>query len=76
MPKQLGPEPGQTLAGTLPPASGTAVDCGVDSDAGGQAPPSGSESWRTSGRGAVMSSSVSLSPVLIDRWVVIRLISC
>lgn len=73
----MGPEKGpDSLAGTLAPTLGISVDCGVDGDAGRQADPAGSESQPIIVHGAVMSSSVSVSPVLIDRWGVIRLISC
>lgn len=59
----------------LLPSSGMALDCGVDGDAGRGAILEVSVVTHHWPRG-VVSSSVSVSPVLIDRWVVIKLISC
>lgn len=67
---------GRTPAGCCPPAFGSFVDLGADSHLGPQAILAISVSKHISGHGGVMSSSVSVSFVLIDWWVVTKLISC
>lgn len=74
--KAHGVDGGRIPARHCPPAFGTSIDFSADSHLGPQAILAISVSEHVGGHGGVMSSSVSVSFVLIDWWVVTKLISC